>query len=336
MKRPGIFLTTVLALAFFSVTPGAQAADGRSLQLGHCDASTPDNGYQMLAVEFNRLLGEISGGAFSLEIFGDSILGGERDLMEGLNLGTIDLAIVSNMYVSNFVDDFKVFDLPYIFSNYNQALTVLADKELLAPLAERLLSDNNTVFLSSGTIGFRHVINTQKPINAVADLKGMKIRVPETPSLVKAFQALGANPTTTAWSEAFTAVQQKTVDGLEVTTSAIYTGRFWEICTNMSLTRHLYQPLHIMVNANLWNSFSPKEQDWFRQAAEEAAVNQTQKIEALEQRLLKEMDAAGCTVNEVGDLDEFRQACAPVYKYIEGITGKDIIAKAMAKVAAVR
>ncbi len=336
MKAMSKTVAMIAVIVIFMAGFQARAADGRILQLGHCDASTPDNGYQMLAVEFNTMLEQISGGRFTLEIFGDSILGGERDLMEGLNLSTIDVAIVSNMYVSNFVDDFKVFDLPYIFSDYNQAITILADKDLLAPMAGKLLSDNNTVFLSSGTIGFRHVINTQKAINTVDDLKGMKIRVPETPSLVRAFQAFGANPTTTAWSEAFTAIQQKTVDGLEVTTSAIYTGRFWEICTNMSLTRHLSQPLHIMVNAQLWNSFTAEEQGWFREAAEKAAVSQTMKIEALEKRLLEEMNAKGCAVNHVADLGKFRGACKPVYEYIKGITGAEIIAEVQAKVTAIQ
>lgn len=170
------------------------------------------------------------------------------------------------------------------------------------------------------------------PIKVVADLQGMKIRVPETPSLVRTLQAFGANPTTTAWSEAFTAVQQKTVDGLEMTTSAIYTGRFWEVCTNMSLTRHMYQPLHIMINRQLWDSFSEEERGWFVVAGEKASVSQTKKIEELEKRLLKEMDSKGCAVNDVDDLDEFRSVCGPVYDYIKGITGAEIVDKVQAKV----
>ncbi len=333
MRRLGvgsICLAVVLSLVAGAAV--SRAGEGRTMQLGHCDATTADNGYQILATQFNDNLKEASGGKLGVEIFGDSILGGERDLMEGLNLGTIDMAIVSNMYVSNFVDDFKVFDVPYIFANYDEAVATLADAELLAPMTAQLLSDNNTVFLASGTIGFRHVINTKKPILTVSDLKGMKLRVPETPALVKAFQAFGANPTTTAWSEAFTAVQQKTVDGLEVTTSAIYTGRFWEICKFMSLTRHFYQPLHIMINANLWKSLSDEERGWITAAAAKAGANQPKRIEQLEQGLLDKMNAGGCAVNQVKDLEEFRAACAPVYEYIKGIVGAELVGKVQARV----
>lgn len=333
MKNLGKCAAAFVVIALFALVLHAPAAEARMLQLGHCDTSSPDNGYQILAVEFNRILGEKSGGKFGLEIYGDSILGGERDLMEGLNLCTIDLAIVSNMYVSNFVDDFKVFDLPYIFSNYNEAVAILSNKELLKPMTDKLLSDNNTIHLGAGTIGFRSVINTKRAINVVDDLKGMKIRVPETPSLVKTFQALGANPTTTAWSEAFTAVQQKTVDGLEVTTSIIYTGRYWEICTNLSLTRHLYQPLHLMINAPLWDSLSTEEQGWFASAAEEASVLQVKRIEEMEKSQLDDMDAKGCKVNAIPDIEPFRKACAPVYDYIKDIIGAEIVERVQDMVA---
>lgn len=311
----------------------APVSDPVVIQLGHCDASSPDNGYQIYATMFKEYLEEVSGGQMSIEIFGDSILGGERDLMEGMNLGTIDLSIVSNMYVSNFVEDFKVFDLPYVFADYEKAAGVFADEALVSPVFQKLEESNNTKILSTGTIGFRHVINTVRPIEKVSDLAGMKIRVPETPILVGDFTAFGANCTTTAWSEAFTAVQQKTVDGLEVTTSAIYTGRFWEICDYMSLTKHMYQPLHLMVSTYMWDTLTEEQQGWMQEAAKLAAENQVSKIADMEQSLLDEMNSAGCAVNEV-DLNEFKAACESVYTDVRAIIGDELVDAVVAKGAA--
>lgn len=315
-----------LALAGAPAEAAAAPADQIVFQLGHCDAGTDDNGYQIFAMKFRDKLEELSGGKISVEIISDSILGGERDLMEGLNLGTIEMAIVSNMYVSNFSSIFRAFDMPYIIEDYDTAVKVFYDEELRSIMSEHLLADNNTVLLSTGCIGFRHVINTQKPIEHPSDLAKMKIRVPETPVLVADFTAFGANCTTTAWSEAFTAVQQKTVDGLEVTTSAIYTGRFWEICSNMSLTKHMFQPLHLMVSTDTWNRLDEEQQGWIMEAAMQAGPEQILQIGSMEQRLLDEMNDAGCLVNEV-NLDEFKEATADVYdKFVEEI-GADFLTK---------
>lgn len=303
----------------------------RVLQLAHVDSSTPDNSYQILCETFKKNLYELSGGRFDVEIFGDSVLGGERDLMEGMNFGTIDMAIVSNMYFSNFVPDFMVFDMPYLFMNYDDVDKIFSNDEIMDPITKQLYDNCGVKFLAFGCNGFRHVINNLRPITKVEDYKGMKIRLPETPVFIQAFQAFGANPTTTAWSEAFTAVQQKTVDGLEVTAASIYTGRFYEICSYMSLTKHIFNPLAINMSSQLWDSLTEEEQGWFEEAAQTASSYQIQQVSKNEIRMIEEMQKAGCEVNDIEDLSPFREASLPARQYVVDQIGSETVNKILAK-----
>ena len=168
----------------------------RTIQLGHIDPAQDVDPYHTLAMNFKTEIEELSGGAITIDVITDAQLGSELSMMEGMNMGTIDMAVITNFSFSSSVPDFAVFDLPYLFMNREQAHAVLDDTSITDAMEEELYNDFGVKILSWGEGGFRSTINKKRPINTPADLKGIKIRVPENSTYVDTFKALGANPTT--------------------------------------------------------------------------------------------------------------------------------------------
>lgn len=288
-------------------------------QLGHLDPSQDDNAYQIFCVQFKENLEKVSGGSLSVDIFGDGMLGGEIELVEGMKMGNVDMAIITNNYYGNFVKDNMIFDLPFVFADYDEEHKILDDEEVMEPLKQQLYDDWGVKFLAWGDSGFRYVVNTKRPLVNVADFSGLKIRLPENTVYVETFKSLGANPTTMAFSEAYTAVQQGTVDGLEITASAINTAGYYEICDYLSLTKHFASPIAINMSAKVWESLSEEEQGWVQEAAKLASETQREMVIENEQKLLDKMAEAGCQINEIGDIEEYRTAVEPVFEYIRTV-----------------
>lgn len=297
------------------------ATDGETkvFQLGHLDPSQDDNAYQIFCMQFKENLEEVSGGKLSVDIFGDGMLGGEVELVEGMKMGNVDMAIITNNYYGNFVKDHMIFDLPFVFADYEEEHRILDDEEVMDPLKKQLYDDWGVKFLAWGDSGFRYVVNTKRPLVNVADFNGLKIRLPENTVYVETFKSLGANPTTMAFSEAYTAVQQGTVDGLEITASAINTAGYYEICDYLSLTKHFASPIAINMSAKVWESLSEEEQGWIQEAANLARETQRTMVIENEQKLLDKMADAGCQINEIGDIEEYRTAVEPVFEYIRTV-----------------
>ena len=301
------------------------------LQLGHLDPSSPDNAYQIFCEAFKANLQEVSGGAMDVTIYGDAQLGGEMEMFEALSIGDLDMCIITNNYYSNFVPDFMVFDLPFLFTSYEEEDAVVDDPEILSYLQDKVYSQYGVHLLTYADTGFRYIVNNRNPINTVEDLAGMKIRLPETTLYVKTFEALGANPTTMAFSEAYTAVQQGTVDGLEITASAIYTGAFYEICDYLSLTAHFASPITLNMSDATWQSLTEEQQGWVMEAAQLARDESRETVRGNVDTMLEEMEAAGCQINEIEDVAEFQEATAPVIDWIRSELGDELLDMVLAK-----
>ena len=266
-----------------------------------------------------------------VEVYGDAQLGGEIEMFEAMKLGDLDMAMITNNYYSNFVKDFMVFDLPFIFADYDEEHLVVDDPEILGYLQNKVYEQHGVHLLTYADSGFRYVVNNRNPIRTVEDLKGLKIRLPESTLYVKTFEALGANPTTMAFSEATTAVQQKTVDGLEITASAIYSGSFYQICKYLSLTKHFCSPITLNMSDSTWNSLTEEQQGFVMEAAKQARDESRVKVIDNEQKLLDEMAASGCEVNPLDDVAEFQEATASVVDWIRGEVGNELLDMVLAK-----
>jgi tripartite ATP-independent transporter DctP family solute receptor len=328
-------LVVLCLVVFACVVPALAAGAAESkfptmlLQMGHTNASTVDDFKQKIGTLFAEKVSAATDGAITIEVLGDSQLGTERDMMEGLKLRTIDLAVLANQTVSNFHPQHMLLELPFILKNRVAARKFLEGK-IVAEINAQCENDIGAVFLASGELGFRHILNSKQPIRSLSDLSGLKLRTPETPIVLSIFRNLGANPTPMAISEAYTGIQQKTIDGVEFPIGTLFSGRYQEICKYLSLTKHTFTACHIAVGKPFWDSLSPELQAIFQKAATEAAAEQLDWIGVTESGLLDQIKAAGMVVNE-DDIktSEFQEAVKPVYDEFRGAIGEDLFKRAM-------
>lgn len=284
------------------------------LKLGHI--APPGTAYDIYANTFKDLLEEKSNGKYTVDIYPSGQLGVDRELMESLQVGNVDLTVVTASDINTFVPALAVQDLPYLFSGWDHV-----EKFLDSDAALELYSLSDSVGMSTLSFmprGFRHVTTSTGPIHTPEDLQGLKLRVAESEVYLDTFKALGANAQAMAWSEVFTALQQKTVDGHENTVITTRDYKIDEVQDYMSETGHFFAFAALQMNTNLLNSLSPEDQEIFREAAIEAGKVAGQVQKEAEEEAKQELISKGMTFNEVEDKAAFAALVQPVYdKFFE-------------------
>lgn len=330
MKKRNILLVSlVLALSIFvtacssgtqtPATPATPAAgdtpavEAKVLKLGH--QAPAGTAYDILATTFKDYVEERTEGRYTIDIYNGGQLGGDRELMEALQVGNVEFNVLTASDMGMFVPEMEVQDLPYLFNNWDEVFKFLesdAAKEFYA------LSDPvGITTLSFMPRGFRHTTNNNGPLNVPADLSGLKLRVAESSIYIDTFAAFGASPQSMAWGEVFTALQQGTVDGHENTIVTIRDYKIEEVQKYLSLTYHMFGFGAITTNPDWLASLPAEDQEIIRQAAIDAgrdvgAIQQENEIKATE-----ELKAAGMEFNEV-DTKAFSDLVGPVYdKYFQ-------------------
>ena len=266
------------------------------------------------ARRFSELFQEATNGAVIIDTYPQAQLGNERDLIEGVGMGSVDFCSVSGA-LTNFSSAFLTFDLPYIVKNNPDGLKK-AFAVLDGPIGREVLDSLRPVGIKGLAFwyaGFRNALNSRKNIRTPDDIKGMKIRTMENELHLAFYKAVGAMPVAIASSEAFTALQQGVIDGMDNNVSSFYTQKAYEAAKYMSLTNHVYSPLTVMVNLKLYDSFST---EW-RQALDRLVVEvrDWQRAYALEddEKSIQAMKEKGVTVIEDIDYDAWQKACSSVY-----------------------
>ncbi len=278
------------------------------LKFGHVLA--PTHPYNLGAEKFKEILEANAPQPVKVEIYHSSQLGSERDMTEGLQLGTIDMAIAPGT-IGSFEPKMGVLDLPYIFRDREHAYKVL-DGEIGKELASNLPA-NGLRLLAYWENGFRQITNSRKPINTPEDLKGLKIRVPENKTYVSAFNEWGANVTTMAFGELYTALQQKTIDAQENPLAIISTNKFYEIQEYISMSSHFYGPAQVLIAESTWTKISPEMREAVQKAVEEARDYERQLLMDLEAEYIEGLKEEGMQVNEVNK-DAFQESAKAVWE----------------------
>ena len=296
---------------------GAENADASNpdatvLQLG--TTVNEQDSFQVAAEKFAELVEERTNGAYKIEIYPNGTLGGERDMLESMQMDTLDMAIVTSGPFINFSDAMGVLDMPYLFGSNEEAYTVL-DGEIGRELLDTLES-SGLKGLAYAERGFRNLTNNVKPIQTAADLNGLKLRVMENDVYTASFKAMGVNADPMAWADALTALQQIlcTVDGQQNPVNVIYSYKLWESQKYATLDRHSYSTAIITMSANLFNSLDAETQQIFLDAAQEAAEFERAWVAEQEADQLQAMKDNGMEVIEDPDLDSFKEAVQPVYE----------------------
>jgi tripartite ATP-independent transporter DctP family solute receptor len=304
----------------------AQADPEMLLRVGH-STSTTSTGHKALEMLNTRML-ERSDGRIGLQIFPSSQMGGEREQVESIQLGNLDMSFVSSAPVASFDNRFFALDLPFVFKDRDAVFRVL-DGEIGKELLDGL-QNVGLVGLGFWENGFRQLTTAGKVIHTPEDLSGMKMRTMENEVHIAAWREIGANPSPLAFSELFTALQQGTFDAQEGPINLFYDMKFNEVQKNISKTNHLYGAWVLLMNPDVLASMSDEDRAIFLQAVAESTADQ--------RRLAVEADAnAEAAMTEVTftslsaeELAQFSGKMTPIYDLVRERIGADLVDRVIA------
>lgn len=316
-------MMTAASMLAMLLGAGPALAQARVMNL----AFTPpaDSHYGDAARAFAETIAERSGGAFEIALRPAGALGGERDVIEGMQIGTVELAISSTGPIGNFVPEVYALDFPFLFDDYASAHAVLdgeIGQELLASF-----QPHGIVGLAWAENGFRHITNSVRPIREPADLAGLKLRTMENEVHIAAFRAAGAAPTPMSWTEVLTSLQQGTIDGQENPIPIVTANNMWEIQDNITLTGHVYSPAVVAMSAIHWDGLTEEQQGWFVEAAQAAAAASRQTVAANEESGIALMRENGMEVIDGIDKAAFAAAVQPAYDEFADRYAPELIAR---------
>jgi len=315
----------VLVLNIALMGPASSQDKPIVLKLGH--AVAPEHPYHLGAVRYSELVAQRTKGKVKIDVYPSTQLGNERDMVEGLQLGTIDLVVTSTGPLGGFVPRMFVVDLPFLFRDREHAYKVLD-----GPIGRELLdafSAKGIKGLAFWENGFRQITNSVRPIEKPEDLKGIKIRTMENKVHLSAFRAFGASPTPMAWSEVYTALQQKTIDAQENPIAIIYFQKIYEVQKYLALTGHFYSPTPLLMSLKAFNNLPRNIQKSMLDTAMECATYERNLLRDNEAKQLAEIKAKGMQVT-LPNKKPFQDAAAPVYREFESQFGEDTIDRIIA------
>jgi len=288
--------------------------------------STSQNSHQGVAIDtFAKEIAARTNGRYKVETFYNGSLGGERESIEAVQLGTQELAFSSTGPVPNFVPETKILDVPFLFRDKAHARAVLD-----GPIGQELLTKFDAKgfkALAWGENGFRHMTNSKRDVKAPEDLKGLKMRTMENPVHIAAYKGLGIITTPMAFPEVFTALQQGTVDGQENPLSVIMASKFSQVQKHLSLTGHVYSPCILVMNKASFDKLPAADKTAFLEAAKVAVKANRDRVDQDDANGVKELRAQGMTVIDDVDKAKFVSALGPVNADFEKQFGKATLDK---------
>ena len=234
----------------------------------------------------------------------DSQLGSELQQQSALQGGVQQMSLPATTSLAGIVKEFGLIDFPFAVSNFEQA-----DALLDGPFGKALLDklpEKGLVALGYWDLGFRNVTNSKHPVNKPEDLQGLKIRVIPNPVFLETFKAFNANPVPLSFSELYSALETKAVDGQENPFAVILSNKFYEVQKYVSATNHVYAANIVLVSKKFWDQLTPEEQKWMNEAADESRIYQRKLSREAAAKAVGELQAKGATFNLVSPEQQAR------------------------------
>ena len=310
--RVGRTIALLFAVLAFSCRP----ADGvRTIRLAHGLDVT--HSVHRAMVRMGEDLEGLSGGRLRLEIYPNQQLGSEREILELLQIGTLDMTKVSVATLENFAPKTRILGLPYLFADRPHAFAVLD-----GPIGQELLDDGLKYWLKGlgfYDAGYRSFYSMDRPIRTPEDLKGLKVRVMESVTAINMIRSMGGAPTPISWGELYTSLQQGVVDAAENNPPSFYLARHYEVCKYYSLDEHTFSPDVLIAGTRFWETLTPEERGWIRQAAQTSIAYQRRLWAEAEAEALREVEKAGVTILHP-DKKPFAESAHEAYRLYEADT----------------
>jgi len=321
MKKTAIFILTLACM--IGLMAGQVLAQSKVLKI--TTGLTEQHPVYLANKRFGEILAAKLPGKYTVQAYANAQLGDDVRATESVRMGTLEMVMTSSSPLTGLVPEFNVFDLPFIIPS-EKAADAIFDGPVGAKLAAALEA-KGLKLLAYYENGFRQLTNSRREVKSPADLKGLKIRTMQNPIHLEAFRAMGANPTPMPFSEVFTAMQQKTIDGQENPIPTIWLSKFYEVQKYITLTGHVYGPQIMLINKKLWDSFPAADRKVIAEAAQESAVYQRALNRKMNREFVDNLRKAGTTVTELTPEQHkaFVDAVASVYATWEPKIGKALL-----------
>lgn len=293
MKRT--LLALALCACVWLVAGFAHAAV--TIKLAHNGNTLPEDAQNVASVAFKKMVEEGSKGEIKVQLYPAAQLGDARTIVEGVQMGTIEMGDVENGPMGRFVPEAMLWDLPYIFRDIDHAHAVL-DGELGTSIQQKYLT-KNIRHLAYNDGGFRYFTNSKRPIKTMDDIKGLKIRVMESEVMISTINAFGASAIPMAFGELYTALQQGVVDGQENPLNLIFSQRFYEVQKHLSMSQHFYYPRQYIISETFWKKLKPEQQQLIATSAKAACDIQRKRLAEQEEEMKVVLRDKGMQVVEV-------------------------------------
>lgn len=317
-------------IAATSGTKSASSGDAKVIKLGSVnnDKHTLHDGYE----KFKEIVEKKTDGKVKVEIYANGLLGNDRTMIEGLELGTVEAVGVSTSMLANWAPSMLAYDLPFSIKNEE-----VADKILDGPFGEKSakqLEKEGILLVGYMENGFRHLTNSKREIKSVEDVKGLKIRTMQTPLILETWKNLGANPTPLAYTELFTAMEQKVIDGQENPYGNMALDKFYEVQKYLTKTNHLYNPMGLVLSKKFYDQLDKEQQEIVKEAAKEASAHQRELNRKKSEEYLKILEDNGMKVTELSEkeMKKFEDKVQSVYADFSDEIGKEYLDEYLAEI----
>ncbi len=303
MKYKKLFCAAMLGLGLTSLS--AYADDTINLKFGFADPAS--SSYAMGGQKFAEEIDKLSNGKIKVQVIAGGTLGGEREMYEGAQMGTIDMVTVVNTVLSQFIPELVILDQPFLFDNVEQAHAVADGK--LAQLLEEKASEQGVHIIGWLESGFRDTFS-RKPIEKVSDYQGIKIRTMENKMQIAAFNALGAIATPMPGTEQYTALQQGTIDGCENAVGNMLVNRYYEVIKNVTNSKHQFTYILVGVSDRTWKKLPDDLKPLMIQAMKKAVAWQRENLAQLNSDATKKLIELGVSFHDI-DREEMKAKVIP-------------------------
>ena len=318
-------MKTLIALVLLLSAPPLAWAQA-PIQLKAGSGVGPGNPVNDALLDLARMLDQKSGGKLKLDVvMSNGLAKGEAAHLEGAQLGTIDIVPIGSAPIGGMFDAvYQALDLPFFWSSREQVWKVM-DGPIGQELLRRMDAKGVRGFCFGGGWGFRNMMVNKRPIYTPEDMKGLTMRVQESPAYVAFMKALGANPVPMPYVEVYLAMKQGTIDGMELPSFTMTSDKFQEVTRYYSLTRHSYPPIGYFMNLKRYQSLPPDLQKVVGESMQQTCtVHRRYEVER-EKQDYDVMKKAGTQINEVKDLKAFQALVKPVYASVEQQVGKEFM-----------
>ncbi|MFN2267941.1 MAG: TRAP transporter substrate-binding protein [Desulfonatronovibrio sp.] len=325
-KISAIAIACMFVVGLMTLHPQEASAKQVVIKLAH--PNVPEHPMGQGFEYFKEILETRSDGRFRVDIYDSSKFGNFDSVVQGLQTGMLQMGSASTPNLAPFSDDFLIFDMPFLFPSY-EASDLITDGPI-GRQASSALEETGIFGLGYIEIGFRHLFNSKRPIIKLEDAKGLKIRATSSKAHLATLKGMGVNPTPIAWGEVYTALQQGTVDGIDIDLNLAWFNNFHEVNENLTLVGSLYSPHLVMISKVFYESLVPVDQIMIVECFAEMKLFQRNKIRSNEEMIIEKMREKGVNIQVLSpeERKRFAEATKYVYAEFEERIGKELIERA--------